>query len=62
MIFRLWKFGLLCGVLVLFSGILKAEEQVVIRREPLIIRDGGTADQPRVFDGQGMIIDLGTEI
>lgn len=62
MIFRLREFFLLCGALVSLSGILNAEEQVVIRREPLIIRDGGTADEPRVFDGHGMIIDLGTEI
>lgn len=33
-----------------------------IRRKPLILSQGGTAEKPAVFDGQGMIIDLGIDI
>lgn len=33
-----------------------------IRRTPLILRQGGTLENPAVFDGNGMIIDLGTDI
>ena len=33
-----------------------------IRREPLVLRQGGTPDKPVVFDGGGMIIDLGIDI
>ena len=34
----------------------------VIRTTPLVITQGGTADNPAIFDGQGMIIDLGIDI
>ncbi|MEZ5385264.1 MAG: right-handed parallel beta-helix repeat-containing protein [Prosthecobacter sp.] len=33
-----------------------------IRREPLVLKQGGTAEKPAVFDGKGMIIDLGIDI
>jgi hypothetical protein len=33
-----------------------------VRREPLVLRNGGTPDAPAVFDGQGMIIDLGIDV
>ena len=33
-----------------------------IRRTPLTLKDGGTAENPAVFDGKGMIIDLGIEV
>lgn len=39
-----------------------AESAAPIRREPLVIRDGGTAEEPAVFDGGGLIVDLGTDV
>jgi len=33
-----------------------------IRRTPLVLTEGGTAETPAVFDGKGMIIDLGIDI
>jgi hypothetical protein len=33
-----------------------------IRREPLVLKQGGTPEKPAVFDGGGMIIDLGIDI
>jgi Right handed beta helix region len=33
-----------------------------IRRIPLTLTQGGTAEKPAVFDGKGMIIDLGIDI
>lgn len=33
-----------------------------IRRTPLVIREGGTADKPVVFDGKGLVVDLGTDV
>lgn len=33
-----------------------------IRRTPLTLKDGGTPDKPAVFDGRGMIIDLGIDV
>lgn len=47
---------LLCTAL---AGSLHAAE---IRRTPLILSQGGTPNQPVVFDGHGMIIDLGIDI
>ena len=29
---------------------------------PLVLKTGGTPDKPEVFDGQGMLIDLGTRV
>lgn len=31
-------------------------------RTPLVLRQGGTPEKPAVFDGQGMVIDLGTDV
>ena len=31
-------------------------------RTPLVLRQGGTAEKPAVFDGQGMVIDLGIDV
>lgn len=33
-----------------------------IRRQPLVLTQGGTPEKPAVFDGNGMIIDLGIDI
>jgi len=30
--------------------------------EPLILKNGGTPEKPAVFDGKGMVIDLGTDV
>jgi hypothetical protein len=39
-------------------GVSSAE----IRTKPLVLNQGGTAEKPAVFEGNGMIIDLGTDI
>lgn len=31
-------------------------------RTPLVLREGGTPDKPAVFDGHGMVIDLGSDV
>ena len=33
-----------------------------VRRTPLVLNDSGTAEAPVVFDGRGMIIDLGIDV
>jgi hypothetical protein len=33
-----------------------------VRRTPLTLKDGGTPENPAVFDGKGMIIDLGIDV
>ncbi|WP_395744002.1 right-handed parallel beta-helix repeat-containing protein [Prosthecobacter sp.] len=33
-----------------------------IRHTPLTLKDGGTPEKPAVFDGKGMIIDLGIDV
>ncbi len=33
-----------------------------VRRTPLTLKDGGTPEKPAVFDGKGMIIDLGIDV
>lgn len=43
----------------LLAVTLHAQE---IRRTPLVLTKGGTPEQPAVFDGKGMIIDLGIDI
>ena len=35
---------------------------VTVRTTPLVLRNGGTEDRPAVFDGQGMVIDLGIDV
>jgi Right handed beta helix region len=47
----------------LFAGALSAWVQAQeVRRQPLVLSQGGTAEKPAVFDGQGMVIDLGIDI
>lgn len=45
--------------LTLLLASLHAQE---MRRTPLILSQGGTLEKPAVFDGKGMIIDLGIDI
>lgn len=45
-------------VLLLVTTALSQE----IRRTPLTFKDGGTPEKPVVFDGKGMIIDLGIDV
>lgn len=33
-----------------------------IQRTPLVIREGGTAENPSVFDGEGLVVDLGIDV
>jgi len=33
-----------------------------IRREPLVLREGGTPGEPAVFDGKGLVVDLGIDV
>jgi hypothetical protein len=51
--------ALLLGV-ILFSRSDSCASEV--RRTPLIIKDGGTPENPAIFDGKGMVIDLGEDI
>ncbi|MEZ5433449.1 MAG: helix-turn-helix domain-containing protein [Verrucomicrobiales bacterium] len=39
----------------------RADPTLEIRREPLVLKEGGTAEKPAVFDGKGLIIDLGID-
>jgi len=43
----------------LFIATTHAQE---IRRTPLTLREGGTVEKPAVFNGKGMIIDLGIDV
>ncbi|MBE7498607.1 MAG: right-handed parallel beta-helix repeat-containing protein [Verrucomicrobiaceae bacterium] len=45
--------------LALFVTLLHAQE---IRRTPLVLSQGGTPENPAVFEGKGMVIDLGIDI
>ncbi|MDP1587285.1 MAG: right-handed parallel beta-helix repeat-containing protein [Prosthecobacter sp.] len=49
----------LLGLAIILTCSLHAQE---IRRVPLVLTQGGTPEQPAVFDGKGMIIDLGIDI
>lgn len=42
-----------------FFSTLQAQE---IRRTPLVLTQGGTPEKPAVYDGGGMIVDLGVDI
>jgi hypothetical protein len=33
-----------------------------LRTEPLVLKQGGTPEQPAVFDGRGLVIDLGVDV
>ncbi|OYW75859.1 MAG: hypothetical protein B7Z37_11430 [Verrucomicrobia bacterium 12-59-8] len=48
--------------LVLLLAIAITTHAQEIRRTPLTLNDGGTPDKPAVFDGKGMIIDLGIDV
>ena len=48
--------------LVLLLAIAFTTNAQEIRRTPLTLKDGGTPDKPAVFDGKGMIIDLGIDV
>lgn len=50
--------GALAVVFLFFSSIYADE----IVREPLVLQKGGTPEKPAVFDGEGMIIDLGIDV
>ena len=50
---------LLAFVLLLVTTTAFSQE---IRRTPLTLKDGGTPEKPAVFDGKGMIIDLGIDV
>ncbi len=41
---------------------LGAEPAKKISRTPLVLRKGGTPEKPMVFDGEGMVIDLGIDV
>lgn len=43
------------------SDIWKLQTQAKITT-PLVLKEGGTPDKPAIFDGQGMIIDLGIDV
>lgn len=45
----------------LHREVIANESAAKISRLPLILTKGGTAENPAVFDGEGMVIDLGTE-
>lgn len=49
----------LIGLAIILTTSLHAQE---FRRTPLVLTQGGTPEQPAVFDGKGMIIDLGIDI
>lgn len=49
-------------ILIIPFATLQAEEKQAEITTPLVIKEGGTADKPAVFDGQGMVIDLGIDV
>lgn len=51
-----------CRLLTLATLIATITHAQEIRRTPLTLKDGGTAENPAVFDGKGMIIDLGIDV
>ncbi|MDZ4403388.1 MAG: right-handed parallel beta-helix repeat-containing protein [Prosthecobacter sp.] len=52
----------LTNSLLWFAALTVSLHAQEIRRKPLILSQGGTAEKPAVFDGKGMIIDLGIDI
>ncbi len=48
--------------LLIFLAIAFTTHAQEIRRTPLTLKDGGNPDKPAVFDGKGMIIDLGIDV
>jgi len=49
-------------ILVVPFATLHAEEKPAKITIPLVLKEGGTAAKPAVFDGQGRVIDLGVDI
>ena len=43
------------------SDIWKLQTQAIITT-PLVLKEGGTPENPAIFDGQGMVIDLGIDV
>jgi hypothetical protein len=43
-------------------AIARARGDVRVVNTPLVLKHGGTADKPAVFDGRGMVIDLGIDV
>ncbi len=62
LITRGWLPGLVSLALGSAGPLTKAAPAQEIRREPLILKEGGTAEKPAVFDGKGLIIDLGIDV
>jgi hypothetical protein len=50
------------GILGCVLGDVYAAATKPIRTTPLVLSEGGTADNPAVFDGEGMVIDLGIDV
>jgi hypothetical protein len=53
--------GLAFHAAILAGGVVHAGEAKV-SSEPLRLSTGGTPEQPAVFDGGGLVIDLGTDV
>ena len=53
------KTPLIFPAVLLLAAACGAQE---VRRKPLVLREGGTKEKPAVFDGRGMVIDLGTDV
>lgn len=51
-----------CGLLALILLPVSLSNAGEIRRTPLILSKGGTPEEPVVFDGQGLEIDLGIDV
>ncbi|MBT3471064.1 MAG: hypothetical protein HOI65_06410 [Opitutae bacterium] len=43
------------------SDTWRLQTQAIIRK-PLVLKEGGTLEKPAIFDGQGMLIDLGIQV
>lgn len=50
------------ALLLAFLGGRLSADEAKVSHEPLILTEGGTAEKPAVFDGKGMVIDLGTDV
>ncbi|MBL8826187.1 MAG: right-handed parallel beta-helix repeat-containing protein [Planctomycetaceae bacterium] len=59
---RSWKLGLIAAAMFVSPLAMAAEPVAKVSKTPLVLREGGTPDKPAVFDGQGMVIDLGIDV
>lgn len=50
------------ALLILFTALTVSLHSQEIQRKPLILSQGGTPEKPVIFDGKGMVIDLGIDI